>query len=599
MAEGFEPYHVPQQSRRDKLRVNNHHHTPPPPQPPGCVDNLQACASLLPLYDPSLIPSDFLHCAANVHRHPYTLAAANAAGVKEEGMNLMGFLSGVNHVFADPHLSVPLNPSSIHQDINGGQFAYPSPSGPAHCYRPVGLEHHQPYHQEPISNSGQSLSLSLSSHHNNNNNNMQKYDFSNPIELSKSTVPLGPFTGYASVLKGSRFLRPAHQLLEELCDMGRGIYTEKNGPDPGLLDPPPLDNLTGDGIVDDCGDGGEQTRKKSKLLSMLDEVYKRYKQYYQQMQAAVAAFESVAGLSSAAPFANLALKAMSKHFRCLKNAITDQLQFASKSHGKINYERDETQRLENSGKISSVGYAQRSFHGSGFIDPPVWRPQRGLPEHAVAVLRSWLFEHFLHPYPTDTDKLMLAKQTGLSRNQVSNWFINARVRLWKPMVEEIHMLETRQGQKSTQRDEQSPNAMHDHPPTSSSIECENNASASIQRTADYPSKRTREGPTETPRGNRALIKSPYVHLLPNNNNHHQMHVGVSNPSGGNSGVSLTLGLHQNVGLGLSDSYPINAARRFGLDSHGEEYVVSGFVAAQNRQFGRDIMEGQIMHDFVG
>ncbi|KAL2239421.1 UNVERIFIED_CONTAM: BEL1-like homeodomain protein 8, partial [Sesamum indicum] len=26
---------------------------------------------------------------------------------------------------------------------------------------------------------------------------------------------------------------------------------------------------------------------------------------------------------------------------------------------------------------------------------------------------------------------------------VSNWFINARVRLWKPMVEEIHMLETK------------------------------------------------------------------------------------------------------------------------------------------------------------
>lgn len=27
--------------------------------------------------------------------------------------------------------------------------------------------------------------------------------------------------------------------------------------------------------------------------------------------------------------------------------------------------------------------------------------------------------------------------------QVSNWFINARVRVWKPMVEEIHMLETK------------------------------------------------------------------------------------------------------------------------------------------------------------
>ncbi|KAL3639491.1 BEL1-like homeodomain protein [Castilleja foliolosa] len=582
MADGFEPYHVPQQSRRDKLRVNNHHHHhPPPPLIPGCVDTLQACASLLPLYDPSLIPSDFLHGAANLHRHPYTLAAA--AGVKEEDMNQICFLSGANHVFRDPNLPVNLNPSSNNQDFNGGPFSYPSPPGPAHCYRPVVLDHHQPYHQEPISNSGQSLSLSLSSHHNNNNNNnnnLQKYEFSNnPIELSKSTVPLGPFTGYASVLKGSRFLRPAHQLLEEFFDMGRGLYTEKNGPDPGLLDPPPLDNLS-------CDDGGEQTRKKSMLLSMLDEVYKRYKQYYQQMQAAVAAFESVAGLSNAAPFANLALKAMSKHFRCLKNKITDQLQFASKSNGnKINYERDETQRLGNSGKVSSSGYGHGLFHGSGFIDPPVWRPQRGLPEHAVAVLRSWLFEHFLHPYPTDTDKLMLAKQTGLSRNQVSNWFINARVRLWKPMVEEIHMLEMHQGQKSTQRD-------HDHPPTSSSIECENNASTSIQNNGGYPSKRTREGPTQTPRGNRALINSPYDHLLHiSNNNHDQMHVGVSNP---NSGVSLTLGLHQHVGLGLSDSYPINAARRFGLDSHGEEYV-----AAQNRQFGRDIMEGQIMHEFVG
>lgn len=110
------------------------------------------------------------------------------------------------------------------------------------------------------------------------------------------------------------------------------------------------------------------------------------------MQAAVAAFESVAGLSNAAPFANLALKAMSKHFRCLKNAITDQLMFTSKPHGKINSDRDET-RLESSGRSS---YGQRPFH-AGFVDQPVWRPQRGLPERAVTVLRAWLFEHFLHP----------------------------------------------------------------------------------------------------------------------------------------------------------------------------------------------------------
>ncbi|PIM98649.1 hypothetical protein CDL12_28870 [Handroanthus impetiginosus] len=81
-------------------------------------------------------------------------------------------------------------------------------------------------------------------------------------------------------------------------------------------------------------------------------------------------------------------------------------------------------------------------------------------ERAVSILRAWLFDHCLHLYPTDTDKHILATQTGLTRNQtdlsitlptlvtrnngfaarsvdqVSKWFINARVRLWKRMVEE-------------------------------------------------------------------------------------------------------------------------------------------------------------------
>ncbi|GAU36968.1 hypothetical protein TSUD_57460 [Trifolium subterraneum] len=60
-----------------------------------------------------------------------------------------------------------------------------------------------------------------------------------------------------------------------------------------------------------------------------------------------------------------------------------------------------------------------------FVEPQqqhVWRPQRGLPERSVAILKAWLFEHFLHPYPTDTDKHMLASQTGLSRNQVGVYF---------------------------------------------------------------------------------------------------------------------------------------------------------------------------------
>ncbi|XP_063938265.1 uncharacterized protein LOC108195613 [Daucus carota subsp. sativus] len=52
------------------------------------------------------------------------------------------------------------------------------------------------------------------------------------------------------------------------------------------------------------------------------------------------------------------------------------------------------------------------------IQHNAWRPQRQLPKRSVSVLRAWLFEQFLHPYPKDSDKHMLAKQTILSRSQI-------------------------------------------------------------------------------------------------------------------------------------------------------------------------------------
>jgi len=93
---------------------------------------------------------------------------------------------------------------------------------------------------------------------------------------------------------------------------------------------------------------------------------------------------------------------------------------------------------------------QRTLQQLGMIQHNAWRPQRGLPERSVSVLRAWLFDHFLHPYPKDSDKHMLAKQTGLTRSQVSNWFINARVRLWKPMVEEMYMEELKEQENGSE-----------------------------------------------------------------------------------------------------------------------------------------------------
>ena len=48
------------------------------------------------------------------------------------------------------------------------------------------------------------------------------------------------------------------------------------------------------------------------------------------------------------------------------------------------------------------------------------KAKRGiLPRKATAVLRSWLFQHLVHPYPTEEEKRQLAAQTKLTLLQVN------------------------------------------------------------------------------------------------------------------------------------------------------------------------------------
>ncbi|KAJ0450484.1 putative transcription factor Homeodomain-TALE-BEL family [Helianthus annuus] len=189
----------------------------------------------------------------------------------------------------------------------------------------------------------------------------------------------------------------------------------------------------------------EHQRRKVKLSSMLDEVDRRYNHYCEQMQMVVNSFDLVMGYGAAGPYTALAQKAMSRHFRCLKDVISSQLNHSCELLGEKDpstsgVTKGETPRLK---LLEQSLRQQRAFHQMG-MEQEAWRPQRGLPERSVNILRAWLFEHFLHPYPSDADKHLLARQTGLSRNQVSNWFINARVRLWKPMVEEMYQQESKE-----------------------------------------------------------------------------------------------------------------------------------------------------------
>ncbi|GAB4853861.1 hypothetical protein Ancab_018070 [Ancistrocladus abbreviatus] len=181
--------------------------------------------------------------------------------------------------------------------------------------------------------------------------------------------------------------------------------------------------------------------KVMKLLTMLDEIDRRYKQYYHQMQIVVSSFDSVAGSGSARPYTALALQTISCHFRCLRDTISSQIRSTRKTLGDQDTSESKGVGITRLRYVDQQLRQQKALQQLGMMQQHTWRPQRGLPESSVSILRAWLFEHFLHPYPKDSEKIMLARQAGLTRSQVSNWFINARVRLWKPMVEEIYKQE--------------------------------------------------------------------------------------------------------------------------------------------------------------
>ncbi|KAL5218981.1 hypothetical protein ABZP36_019665 [Zizania latifolia] len=275
-------------------------------------------------------------------------------------------------------------------------------------------------------------------------------------------VGYGP-AGVVGVLRNSKYTRAAQELLEEFCSVGRGQI--KGGGGGRGSAPNPNSSKGGGGGASSSGaaqspssaskeppqlspaDRFEHQRKKAKLISMLDEVDRRYNHYCDQMQMVVNFFESVMGFGAATPYTALAQKAMSRHFRRLKDSIAGQLRHTGELLGEKDagtssgLTRGHTPRLR---AIDQSLRQQRAFHHMGMMEQEAWRPQRGLPERSVNILRSWLFEHFLHPYPSDADKHLLARQTGLSRNQVSNWFINARVRLWKPMIEDMYQQECKE-----------------------------------------------------------------------------------------------------------------------------------------------------------
>lgn len=169
------------------------------------------------------------------------------------------------------------------------------------------------------------------------------------------------------------------------------------------------------------------------------------------------------------------------------------------------------------------------------------------------------------------------------------------------MVEEIHMLETQQAQKSSnsQKEDRIANNNSSMPADHPLPLVSDTPSTSTQRAHENLSnKRTRSDLPAFPMRSDNERPHNLSYDLPT----HPHNVSVGEGMGGlNNSVSLTLGLHQNNnGMSLPQPFQVNSVQRFGIGLEGssEGFVLSGYDS-QGNHFGRDVYGGQLLHDFVG
>ncbi|KAI3453744.1 hypothetical protein Pfo_010407 [Paulownia fortunei] len=446
-------------------------------------------------------------------------------------------------------------------------------------------------------------------------------------------------------IRNSKFLDPAQELLNEFCNLGikqtdntskLKVQKSSEGQYESAIKKQSLHSL----------DLLELQKRKTKLLQMLEEVDRRYTHYCDQMKAVVSPFEATAGNGAAKVYSAMASRAMSRHFRCLRDGIVSQIKATKKAMGEKDTAapgttKGETPRLR---LLDQKLRQQRAFQHMSMMESHPWRPQRGLPERSVSVLRAWLFEHFLHPcnllgtpslshspppkflslYPSDVDKHILARQTGLSRSQVSNWFINARVRLWKPMVEEMYLEDLKEDEGMEALDgaaaildenndlhNQNPSIHEDQKPTQDQLvridsEC---LSSIINNPGKNEGKQNKALQNDQQQHSFGRVGDEYgpMQFDFSSYSHHSAAGGGTisyDGGGGGGGVSLTLGLHQHGasgGVSLAFS-PASQSSLFYPRDHMEDCqtVQYSLLDGENQNLPyRNMMGAQWLHDLAG
>ena len=218
-ASGGQLFHVPQHSRREKLRFppdatagdspaphHQHQHQTGAWPPPAFYSYASSSSSYSPHHSPTVVQGQLVPNGLAAQQHHHQL---------QQQIPTQNFSLSLSSASSNPAAATPPTPSRRQQQLGG-----PAPA--------VG--------------------------------------------------PCGPFTGYATVLGRSRFLGPAQKLLEEICDVGgAAAHVDRSVPDEGLLDADPMDDAGHelDGAASDAAgpiSGAEQQWKKTRLISMMEEV---------------------------------------------------------------------------------------------------------------------------------------------------------------------------------------------------------------------------------------------------------------------------------------------------------------------------------------